>query len=66
MACSISKDVQCIMSTDDEPLTACTMEYNPVCGSKQVQCIQAPCDPVQQTYGNLCSLNVDKATLLYT
>lgn len=66
MACAVQKDAQCIMSTNDEPLTVCTMDYNPVCGAKQVQCIKAPCDPVQQTYGNLCTLSADKATLLYT
>lgn len=44
---------------------ACTEEYAPVCGSKQVQCIKAPCNPVQQTYGNRCQLNADGATYLY-
>lgn len=47
----------------DEPI-ACTMEYAPVCGSKQVQCIAAPCDPVQQTYSNRCMLNADGATFV--
>lgn len=32
----------------------CTREYVPVCGSKVVQCIQAPCNPVRQTYSNRC------------
>ena len=32
----------------------CTMQYAPVCASVQVQCIQAPCDPVRQTFGNAC------------
>ena len=32
----------------------CTMEYTPVCGEIQVQCIKAPCPPIQQTYGNTC------------
>jgi peptidoglycan hydrolase-like protein with peptidoglycan-binding domain len=31
---------------------ACTKEYKPVCGAKQVVCIKAPCNPIQQTYGN--------------
>jgi len=43
----------------------CTKEYVPVCGSKQVQCITTPCNPVQQTYSNRCMLNADGATYLY-
>jgi hypothetical protein len=68
MACSVKKDAQCIMSTNDIDLnqTVCTMEYNPVCGSKQVQCIKAPCPPIQQTYGNACSMKADGATLVHT
>ena len=44
---------------------ACTMEYAPVCGAKQVLCIKAPCNPVSTTYGNRCVMNADKATFLY-
>ncbi len=44
---------------------ACTMEYNPVCGSKQVQCITTPCNPVQQTYSNACAMRADGATFAY-
>jgi len=35
---------------------SCTTEYVPVCGEVEVQCVQAPCDPVQQTFGNKCEL----------
>ncbi len=44
---------------------ACTMDYTPVCGAKQVVCITAPCNPVPTTYSNLCGMKADKATLLY-
>lgn len=44
---------------------ACTKEYKPVCGSKQVVCIKAPCNPVQTTYGNLCTMKADGAQYLY-
>lgn len=37
--------------------TVCTMEYAPVCGSVQVQCIQAPCPPIKETFGNMCTAN---------
>lgn len=47
-----------------EPI-ACTMEYRPVCGEKQVQCITAPCNPVQQTYGNACSAKAAGAKVVY-
>ena len=33
----------------------CTMEYTPVCAEVQVQCFKAPCLPVTQTFGNICS-----------
>ena len=41
---------------------ACTMEYAPVCGSVQVQCIAAPCDPVKTTFSNTCMANAAHAT----
>lgn len=37
--------------------SVCTMEYAPVCGSVQVQCIQAPCPPIRETFGNKCVAN---------
>lgn len=43
---------------------ACTMEYAPVCGSKQVQCIKAPCDPIKKTYSNMCMMNADGASFV--
>ena len=69
---------KCLMEADDAILvstgacvtettpTICTMEYAPVCGSKQVQCIKAPCDPIIQTYGNSCQLKADGASLVHT
>lgn len=42
---------------------ACTKEYKPVCGMKQVVCITAPCNPIQQTYSNRCMMEADGATL---
>jgi hypothetical protein len=74
MACgSTPKDAQCLMGTNDidfkndiKFITACTMEYNPICGSKSVQCIKAPCPAIQQTYGNICAMHVDKASFVST
>lgn len=39
----------------------CTMEYAPVCGEVEVQCVKAPCLPVQQTFGNTCMASAAKA-----
>ena len=51
---------------DDWEATVCTMEYAPVCASVQVQCIKAPCPPVEQTFGNKCMMNANKlATFLH-
>lgn len=44
---------------------ACTMQYDPVCGAKEVQCIQAPCYPVYQTYGNSCVLGAEGAVYVH-
>lgn len=32
----------------------CTMEYAPVCGEIQVQCVKAPCPPIKETFANTC------------
>ncbi len=34
----------------------CTMEYAPVCAEVEVQCIQAPCPPIQETFWNSCMM----------
>ncbi len=49
----------------EEP-TVCTEQYAPVCAAQQVECIQAPCPAILQTYSNRCFLDQDKrATFLY-
>lgn len=45
--------------------TACTMQYAPVCGARQVQCVTAPCYPVYETFGNACVLNASGATFVH-
>lgn len=47
------------ISSAESP-TMCTMQYDPVCGAKQVQCVTAPCYPIYETYGNSCMLGADK------
>lgn len=33
----------------------CTSDYSPVCATVNIQCIKAPCDPVQETFSNSCN-----------
>lgn len=55
--CSLYADVQEEENSDDAIM--CTLEYAPVCGSVQVQCFTTPCDPIQETFWNMCQLNAN-------
>lgn len=33
----------------------CTADYTPVCATVEIQCIKAPCNPIQQTFSNSCN-----------
>lgn len=33
----------------------CTGDYKPVCATVQIQCIKAPCNPIQETFSNSCN-----------
>ena len=43
----------------------CITQYDPVCGEIDVQCIKAPCPPVQQTYSNFCFAGLAGARIIY-
>lgn len=43
----------------------CTVQYQPVCGAQQVQCIQSPCYPVYHTYSNNCVLGAEGGTFIH-
>ncbi len=45
---------------------ACTMQYEPVCGLVEVQCITTPCNPVPQTFGNGCGACSNQNVVSYT
>ncbi|HMS91287.1 MAG TPA: DUF333 domain-containing protein [Candidatus Absconditabacterales bacterium] len=67
--CGISQEGQTSPSSpgNEEEVTMCTMQYEPVCASVAVQCIKAPCPAVKQTFGNACMMQANKlATFLYT
>ncbi len=40
--------------------TVCTADYTPVCASVAVQCIKAPCNPIEQTFSNRCMMWANK------
>lgn len=44
---------------------ACTKEYLPVCAQVRVECIKAPCEPIPQTFGNVCSACQNERVLSY-
>jgi len=43
--------------------TMCTMEYAPVCALIQIQCIKAPCNPIEQTFSNMCVMKQNKLAM---
>lgn len=49
-----------ISSGSEWEWTACNMIYAPVCASVAIQCIKAPCNPVQQTFSNRCVMEQNK------
>lgn len=52
---------QCIRPWEQEQEPRiCTMEYAPVCAEVQVQCIKAPCFPINETFWNACSAGDNK------
>ncbi|OUS30865.1 hypothetical protein A9Q99_04975 [Gammaproteobacteria bacterium 45_16_T64] len=44
---------------------ACTAQYAPQCGLKQITCVTTPCQPIYQTYSNSCKLELDNAELAF-
>lgn len=57
------------MATDNGcqlgPVTDCPREYDPVCASLQVQCVKAPCPPINTTFSNACEAQKEGARILY-
>lgn len=53
-------------SPESKLVEVCTMEYAPVCGLVEVQCITTPCDPVPQTFGNACGACAQGNVASYT
>ncbi len=56
-----------VVCTDEmKQAEACTMEYAPVCGLVDVQCVTTPCNPVPETFSNGCSACAQGNVISYT
>lgn len=53
-------------SAEEKATQICTMEYAPVCGLVEVQCVTTPCDPVPETFSNGCSACSQGNVISYT
>lgn len=51
--CDSEKIIPC--TPDQKKADACGEIYQPVCATVQIQCVKAPCYPVQQNFENPCS-----------
>lgn len=58
-----SKEITCEKSQRN--VDACTMDYTPVCGSVRVECFTTPCDPVKETFSNVCSACSNERVISY-
>ena len=45
--------------TVEDGYGACTEEYAPVCAEVEIECISAPCEPVEETFSNHCLLDME-------
>lgn len=45
---------------------ACIEIYAPVCATMRVECVSAPCEPVQQTFSNGCFACIEDRVLSFT
>ncbi|MDO8584739.1 MAG: hypothetical protein Q7R85_01300 [bacterium] len=43
-----------LCAAEQREATACIALYQPVCAKINIQCIKAPCNPVNQTISNSC------------
>ena len=55
-----------IACTDEQKAAEfCTQQYAPVCGLQEVQCVTTPCDPIPQTYSNICTACATDGVISY-
>ncbi len=51
---------------EQREVDACIEIYQPVCATENVQCVTAPCDPVQETFANSCKACKNSLVSSYT
>jgi hypothetical protein len=52
--CPGGNNQQTACSAQSRQGDVCSQIYDPVCATVQIQCVKAPCNPVQQTFANAC------------
>ncbi len=53
--CSSARSAERLSCTPEQrEAEACAQIYEPVCATVNVQCVRAPCYPINQTFSNAC------------
>jgi|GEM_PF-1557005 hypothetical protein len=52
--CPATNNGQIACTAESRLGDVCNQIYDPVCATVQIQCIKAPCNPIQQTFSNAC------------
>jgi len=60
------EDSVVVCSPEAKSNQICTMDYSPVCGSVQIQCVTTPCDPIPETFSNGCGACAEGNVIYYT
>lgn len=58
------KEILCIK--EQRGTDFCAQVYAPVCAEVNIQCIKAPCNPVKETFSNLCEACKNQLVSSYT
>lgn len=64
-AYSVEEENRIYCDDSQRNVDACIELYQPVCASVQVECITAPCDPVQETFSNSCFACMNERVVSY-
>ena len=64
--CPGDSSEQTVCTDEMKQAAFCTMEYAPVCGRVEVQCVTEPCDPVPKTFSNGCTACAEGNVISYT
>jgi hypothetical protein len=62
----VSQEISCPPKNRTNENGTCITLYKPVCAKVQVQCVRAPCPPINQTFGNSCEACNNPLVSTYT